>query len=155
MLYRFRNGMEPSHFSTAVVIQKMVQSEVSGICFTSDPVTKRADCFVIEAGYGLGEAIVSGIITPDTYVINSKTGVFLKKGIGLQKMAIVRGKHGSIKKDISLNIGGNQKLSDELLKELVEICSRIARHYAVPQDIEWAYARGNFFILQSRPITTL
>lgn len=154
MLYGFRNNKGAPRLSLAVVVQKMIQSEISGICFTSDPVTKRRDCFIIEAGYGLGEAIVGGLITPDTYVVNPKTGGFIKKRIGLQKMAVVGGKYQNIKKDIPLDIGKSQKLNDELIRELIGICSKVVKHYKTPQDIEWAYAKGNFFILQSRPITT-
>ncbi len=115
----------------------MVQSEISGVCFTVHPVTKDKNQMVIEAGYGLGEAIVGGKITPDTYLIN-------KKNIGVGHLYLV-----------SKSIQGKQKLSDKQIIKLAKLCQKIEKLFKYPQDIEWAFAKGKIYILQSRPITTI
>ena len=139
----------------AVVVQKMVQSEISGICFTVHPVTKDKDQMVIEAGYGLGEAIVGGKISPDTYVISKKRLEILDKNISEQEMAIVRSANGTKEVSISKAKQGKQKLSDKEIFELAKLCAKIESHYGKPEDIEWAYEKKKFYITQSRPITTL
>lgn len=155
ILYRFEMKLDTTKISVAVIIQKMVQSEISGICFTVHPITKDHDQMVIEAGYGLGEAIVGGIITPDTYVIHKKDKTILDKNINQQEIMIVKDKIGNIERPITKSKQGKQKLDDKKILKLAEICKRIEHHYKVPQDIEWAFAKGKFYIVQSRPITTL
>ncbi len=122
--YRREKKLGNKKISVAVVIQKMVQPETSGICFTANPVTGDRNEMIIEAGPGLGEAIVGGKITPDTYIIN--------------------------KKSIDKNIGVGH-----LYLELAKLCLKIEKLFKYPQDIEWAFAKGKIYILQSRPITTL
>ncbi len=141
--------------SVAVVVQKMVQSEVSGICFTVHPVTKNYNQMVIEGGFGLGEAIVGGLITPDTYIIDKKDFSILNINISEQNMKIVKTEKGNINKRLSTKEGGKQKLSGKQIVELAKICKKIEQHYKQPQDIEWAFEKGKFYITQSRPITTL
>ncbi|MFA5926130.1 MAG: PEP/pyruvate-binding domain-containing protein [Parcubacteria group bacterium] len=154
--------------SVAVVVQKMIQSEISGVCFTTHLVTQDKNQMVIEAGYGLGEAIVSGQITPDTYVIdkskcknqNAKLQFKNKnclqdKNISNQAMKIIRDKSGIKKVGIPKNERDKQKLKDKEIIKLAKICLDIEKHYKKPQDIEWALEKGKFFITQSRPITTL
>lgn len=173
IFYRFEKKLNKQKVSVAVVVQEMVQSEISGICFTAHPVTKDRDQMVIEAGYGLGEAIVGGMITPDTYIVKKAKGQMSKvksetqkskikesfeildKNISEQKMAIVRSKKGTEEIKISKAKGGKQKLSNKEILELAEICAGIEKHYGKPQDIEWAFAKNEFYITQSRPITTL
>ncbi len=137
IFYRSKKGLSKQKISVAVVIQKMVQSEISGVCFTVHPVTKDKNQMVIEAGYGLGEAIVGGKITPDTYLIN-------KKNIGVGHLYLV-----------SKSIQGKQKLSDKQIIKLAKLCQKIEKLFKYPQDIEWAFAKGKIYILQSRPITTI
>jgi len=148
----------------AVVVQKMIQSEVSGICFTVHPVTENRNQMVIEAGWGLGEAIVGGKITPDTYIIqkskiknqndNSKFKI-LDKNISEQGMMIVRSAKGTEEIAVPKVKRGKQKLTDRQIFVLAKICLKIEKHYAAPQDIEWAMEGEKFYITQSRPITTL
>jgi pyruvate,water dikinase len=133
----------------------MIQSEISGICFTVHPVTKDYDQMIIEAGYGLGEAIVGGKITPDTYVVHKKDKKILDKNISQQKRMIVKDKDTNTEKMVPKSKQERQKLSDTQILKLSEICKRIEKHYRVPQDIEWAFAKNKFYIVQSRPITTL
>lgn len=155
IFYRFEKKLDGTKVSVAVVIQKMIQSEISGICFTVHPVTKDYDQMIIEAGYGLGEAIVGGKITPDTYVVHKKDKIILDKNINQQRKMIVKGKGGNIEKGIPKSEQERQKLSDIQILKLSEICKRIEEYYRVPLDIEWAFAKNKFYIVQSRPITTL
>jgi pyruvate,water dikinase len=133
----------------------MVQSEISGITFTVHPVTEDRDQMVIEAGHGLGEAIVGGKITPDTYVISKKRLKILDKNISEQKMMIVKSKKGTVETLVPKGAQEKQKLDDKKIIDLAKICNSIEKHYGKPQDIEWAYAGAKFYIVQSRPITTL
>jgi|SRR3989344_3710434 len=155
IFYRFENDLYNQKVSVAVVVQKMVQSEISGIAFTVHPVTENRDHMVIEAGYGLGEAIVGGMVTPDTYVISKKNKTILDKNISKQKMMIVRSPKGTKEKVVPKIKQSEQKLADKKIFELAEICKNIEKHYKKPQDIEWALEKGKFYITQARPITTL
>ncbi|HUC38964.1 MAG TPA: PEP/pyruvate-binding domain-containing protein [Candidatus Acidoferrum sp.] len=153
--YRFENRLHRTKISVAVVVQKMIESECSGVAFSAHPVTQNRDQIVIEAGYGLGEAVVSGQITPDNYVVDKKTIKIVSKEVSQQEKALVRAKAGSnhwvdIKKR-----GSNQKLSDKEIIGLSRLVSRIEDHYGFPCDIEWAMEKGKLYITQSRPITTL
>ncbi|MBU0722872.1 hypothetical protein KJ992_01250 [Patescibacteria group bacterium] len=155
IFYRLEKNLHKSKISVAVVIQKMIQSEISGICFTVHPVTKDYDQIIIEAGYGLGEAIVGGIITPDTYVVHKIEKNILDKNISKQKKMIVKKKDRNIEKQVPKSKQEKQKLSDREILSLSEICRRIENHYNFPQDIEWVFAKNKFYIVQSRSITTL
>ncbi len=155
IFYRFEKKLHKKPISVAVVIQKMVESEVSGVCFTVHPVTKDRNQMVIEAGFGLGEAIVSGQITPDTYIVHKNNFSILDRNIAYQNLAIMRGPQGNIEKKLTEKLGTRQKLKDKQIMKLAKLCKKIERYYRHPQDIEWALARGKFYITQSRPITTL
>lgn len=155
IFYRFEKKLHKHAVSVAVVVQKMVQSEVSGICFTVHPVTKDKNQMVIEAGFGLGEAIVGGLVTPDTYVLHKNNYSILDINVSEQNFAIVRSAKGNIHKNLSKAAGGRQKLTGKQITELAKICLHIEKHYRHPQDIEWAFEKNKFYITQSRPITTL
>jgi pyruvate,water dikinase len=155
IFYRFEKKLNRTSVSVAVVVQKMVQSEISGICFTVHPVTKDYDQMVIEAGFGLGEAIVGGLITPDTYVVHKKDFSLLDINVSEQKFAIVKSPKGNVNKKLSAKEGSRQKLTGKQIVELAKICVKIEKHYKHPQDIEWALEKRKFYITQSRPITTL
>lgn len=137
--------------SVAVVVQKMIASEVSGIAFSVHPVTQDKDQMIIEAGFGLGEAIVSGSITPDSYVVEKSTWQILDKSITVQEKGIFC--EGW--RDIPEEKGSKPTLSDEEVLELSEMVVDIEKHYGFPVDVEWAREKGKFYITQSRPITTL
>jgi len=155
IFYRFEKKLHKTKVSVAVVIQEMIQSEISGICFTVHPVTKDRDQIVIEAGYGLGETVVGGMITPDTYVIHKIEKSILDKNINQQEKMIVKYNDGNIEKSVPKSQQGKQKLDDKEILKLSQICEKIEKYYNAPQDIEWAFAKGKFYIVQSRPITTL
>jgi pyruvate,water dikinase len=142
--------------SVAVVVQKMIDSEISGIAFTVHPVTQDRNQMIIEAGYGLGEAIVSGSVTPDSYVISKRDYSLIDINIAAQDREIIKGASGGTKwVKISKNRSEKQKLTGKQIVELAKICAGIEKHYKFPCDIEWAYKQGKFYITQSRPITTL
>ena len=160
IFYRHEKDLLDTHVSVAVVIQEMIQSQISGIAFTVHPVTEDPNQMIIEAGYGLGEAIVSGQITPDSYIVDKKEMMIFDINISEQKRKMIRDVKNKVERNKWENIksdeGGKQKLSGKKIIELAEICQRIEDHYGFPCDIEWAMDRdGKFFITQSRPITTL
>ena len=156
IFYRIEKKLHKHNISVAVVVQKMVNSEVSGVCFTVHPVTTDPNQMIIEAGYGLGEAIVGGLITPDSYVIHKKEGKIIDKNMSSQEMMIVRGEKGDTNEVGVVKIKQEkQKLDDKKILALSEICKNIEKHYGQPQDIEWALEKGKLYIVQSRPITTL
>ena len=139
----------------AVIIQKMIQSEVSGVCFTVHPVSKNKNQLIIEAGYGLGEAIVSGIITPDNYTVDKVKLKILSKTVNNQKKMIVG--VGSVNRTVNVGLRKSklQKLPDSDIMKLSEMCIRVENYYQEPQDIEWAFENNKLYILQSRSVTTL
>ena len=158
----------PESVAVAVVVQAMVASEVSGVCFTVHPVTKDPNQLIIEAGWGLGEAIVSGMITPDSYVVDKRDGTILNTYVSEQSIKIVRKPTGGTEAvDVGVDDRERQKLSNAHVLELAKLCQKIEAHYGQPQDIEWALAASQpfdqaqgktalqFWITQSRPITTL
>ncbi len=155
IFYRFEKKLHKKTVSVAVVVQAMVQSEISGICFTVHPVTKDRNQMVIEAGFGLGEAIVSGSVTPDTYVVHKDDFSILDINVSEQSMMIVKSGIKNLHKKLSPKSGGKQKLTGKQIVEFAKIAKNIEKHYKHPQDIEWAYVKGKFYITQSRPITTL
>lgn len=156
IFYRFEKGLHAEHISVAVVVQKMVESEVSGIVFSVHPVTQDRDQLIIEAGFGLGEAIVSGSITPDSYVVEKSTWGILDKNITRQERGMYRAKGGSCEwRDLPKEKGEKATLSDEEVLELSKMVVDIEKHYGFSVDVEWAREGGKFYITQSRPITTL
>jgi pyruvate,water dikinase len=156
IFYRFEKGLYASKISVAVVVQKMVESEVSGIAFSVHPVTEDHNQMIIEAGFGLGEAVVSGQITPDSYVLTKEPLAVFDKNIAYQSRALWRAKDGGNEwRELTEQEGTKPALTDEQALELARIVLGIEKHYDFPCDIEWAYEAGKFFITQSRPITTL
>lgn len=153
--YRVQQGFDHSKVKIAVVVQHMVQSEKSGVFFTVDPVTQDPSKMVIEAAFGLGETVVSGAITPDTYVIDKNTLDILNKHIARQEWMLIKSENANVKVGIKPEYQNVQKLEDEKIIELAKIGREIEKHYKWPQDIEWASEGGRLYIVQSRPVTTL
>lgn len=152
--YRIQNGFDHKKVHISVIVQKMILSEKSGIMFTANPMTSDRKIISIDAGYGLGEALVSGLINPDNYkVINGKIS---EKSIGNKDKRIEGKEVGGTKVvEIEKTLGSQQVLEDSLILELANIGKKIEKHFNFPQDIEWCYKDKEFFIVQSRPITTL
>lgn len=152
--YRKKQGFGTEKVGLCAVIQKMVESVVSGIMFTANPNGELGQ-IIIEAGWGLGETVVSGSITPDNYIVDKKNLNILNKKMNKQEYMLV--KDGA--ENVQVNLGERkaimQKLSDTKITELAEIGRKIEEHYAKPMDIEWALEDDKLFIVQARPITTL
>ncbi len=152
--YRNKKGFKHEGASLAVIVQKMVDSEKSGVSFSKDPTQKRDDV-LIEAVFGLGEGIVSGKITPDKYLVSKELDILEKKAAD-KKIAITRDSGGNkevvkLKEEISKRL----VLKDYEVKKIAEISLKLEEHYQKPQDIEFAIEGGNIYIVQTRPITTL
>ena len=152
--YRIRNEISHQDVSLAVIIQKMVQSEISGVLFTTNPLNGKHNEIVIDASFGLGEALVSGKVEPDHYVIDESKGTILSKTLGAKAISI-QGLAGGGTVIQPENRAYNQALQDEQILELGRLGKHVADEFHFPQDIEWAWANGSFYILQSRQITTL
>lgn len=155
IFYRFEKRLHKQKVSVAVVVQKMINAEVSGITFTANPVTNDMNQIVIEAGWGMGEAIVGGEITPDTYVVNKKQFEIIDKNISEQKIMIVKAEKGTKHTKVDPKLINEQKVIDINIKKIAQIAIQIENHYQKPQDIEWAIEDNKIYILQSRPITTI
>lgn len=155
IVYRNEKGMRNTHVSVAVVVQKMVQSEVAGVTFTVHPVTRDVNQMILEACWGLGEYIVGGIVTPDSYVVDKRDGTLLDVYVAEQEKMLVRSEKGNKEIMVPAEKKEAQKITITQIGELAEICKRIEVHYGFPCDIEWAMEAGVFYIVQSRPITTL
>ena len=137
-------------------VQNLINSDVAGILFTQDPVEENPDHLIIEAGWGLGEAIVLGEVTPDRYVIDKKNLSIVSKEINKQTWKIAKkGNHGDQHMSVPKSKQKAQKISDETILKLAEIGLKIEKHYGKPQDTEWAIEDGKIYFVQSRPITTL
>jgi len=149
--------LRKSKVSVAVVVQKMVQSEIAGICFTTHPVTKDKNQLIIEAGWGLGEAIVGGHITPDSYVVDKRNWKLLDINISEQEKMLIKknNKPENVWVEVPKKLKNKQKLDGKQIIALAKICAQIEKHYKFPCDIEWAIEKKKFYIVQSRPITTL
>ena len=156
IFYRFEKNLHKDKISVAVVVQMMVESEKSGIAFSVHPVTQDKNQLIIEAGFGLGEAIVSGQITPDSYVVEKNPRRIIDKNISEKTRTLERKKGGGNEWiPVSVNKQKTPALSDEEILKLSEIILKIESHYGFPCDIEWAFENKKFYIVQSRPITTL
>jgi len=156
IFYRFEKGLHKQKIFVAVVVQKMVDSEKSGIAFSVHPVTQDKNQLIIEAGFGLGEAIVSGQIIPDSYVVEKQPRRIIDKNIETQSRGLYRVESGGNEwRHLPKEQREKQVLSNKEISELSELILRIENHYGFPCDIEWAYEEGVFYIVQSRPITTL
>jgi len=155
IFYRFEKNLQKEKVSVAVVVQKMVESEESGIAFSVHPVTEDPNQLIIEAGFGLGEAIVSGKITPDSYVVDKQDWNIIDVNVNEQARGLFRGVKGGVEwKDLGSK-GDDRVLGDAEVVELSKLIVKIEQHYGFSVDIEWAREGGEFFITQSRPITTL
>ncbi len=155
--YRHQMGIDQGKVAMAVVVQIMVPSEISGILFTANPATGERSEAIINASFGLGEAVVGGQVTPDTYVVDRASREATETVIGAKEQQIVQdGEQGTRLEEIAEAERGRSSLLPEAIQELVELGIEVeARFDGVPQDIEWAISGGQLYLLQSRPITNL
>ena len=154
--YREKNNFPHMKVKIAVVVQKMINSVISGVAFSVNPSNANEDEIVIEAGYGLGEAIVKGEVNPDFYVVSKKDFSIKTKQVKKQERKLVRTDSERIDwVSVEANLQEAQVLVDSNITKLAKIIFDIEEHYDFPQDIEWAVERNKIYIVQSRPITTL
>lgn len=155
IFYREQNKIPHKKVLIAVVVQEMVQSEVSGVAFTIDPVTNEKNIMIIEAVWGLGEMIVQGQATPDRYRLSKEPLKILAVEKNEQNMELVHRGTQTKETKIPLFRRKRQKLNERQIHELGQILKRIHEHYYFPQDVEWAWAKRKFYVLQTRPVTTI
>lgn len=156
LFYRAQKGsLEDT--SIAVVVQKMAMSEKSGVMFTIDPVRNRHDQMMIEAIYGLGEAMVSGQVTPDNYVLDRDSGAMIHENVAIQRIALAPDQqNGGIREvELSPEQGESRVLTDAELSGLHRMALDLEQYFGKPQDVEWCIEGSRLQLLQSRPITTL
>lgn len=154
--YRDHAGIDQDAALIAVVVQTMVASEVSGVLFTANPLSALTDEYVVNASWGLGEGVVSGILTPDEYLVDRATLKVNAKTLGSKQVQIVRAADGvgTVTEDVAESRRAEFTFSDEQVAELCALGTRVMDYYGgLPQDIEWAYAGGALYLLQSRQVT--
>lgn len=155
IFYREENKFNHLKVGIAVPVQIMVNSDTSGVMFTTDPMTQDKNKIIIEAIYGLGELIVQGIVTPDHYEVTKKNSEIISKKIANQDIKLIRLHHNNEEVKVKKNIAELQKITDKEIIEIAKIGILLEKHYYFPQDIEWAIEKGKIYIVQTRPITTL
>lgn len=152
--YRSRNSIAQDEVALSVVVQEMVQSEASGVLFTANPLTGNRNETVIDATLGLGEALVSGQVEPDHYIVDSRSGRILQKTLGAKALTI-RGQAGGGTVTDHTDASSRQALPDQVIEAVTKLGQQVAELYGIPQDIEWGWAEGKLYLLQARPITSL
>lgn len=155
IFYRQKNHFDHFRVGIAVPIQKMIQSQVSGVMFTTDPITNDKNTLVCEAVWGLGELIVQGTVTPDHYCVDKKSLKITKIEVHPQKVQLIKIRGKTAKVAVPRSLQNVQKLNSLQIIELAKLGIAIQKHYFFPQDIEWGMEKNKLYILQTRPITTL
>ncbi|MFC5772811.1 phosphoenolpyruvate synthase [Ectobacillus antri] len=154
VIYRLQQGFHHSEVQLAVIVQRMVFPKASGIAFTADPVTGSRKVLSIDAGFGLGEALVSGLVSADCYKV--REGEIVEKIIATKQLAMyARQASGTETREVDAQLQQAQALTDDQIVELARLGRRIEAYFGCPQDIEWCVVDDSFYILQSRAITTL
>ncbi|HEY3367482.1 MAG TPA: PEP/pyruvate-binding domain-containing protein [Symbiobacteriaceae bacterium] len=155
LAYRARQGIGPEAVALAVVVQRLIPAEAAGVLFTANPVTGRRDQVAIDGAWGLGEAVVSGQVTPDHWVADGATGRTLEAHIASKALMTVRTDLGTETREVPPELQERPVLDAAGVAALVDLGRRAAAHFGSPQDLEWAQAGGTFYLVQSRPITSL
>jgi rifampicin phosphotransferase len=153
--YRERQGFGHDRIAMAVVVQRLIPAEVSGVLFTANPVSGTRDEIVVNAALGLGEAVVGGSTTPDSFTLDRASLTVRERQTGRQEVETVLVEHGTRERPLAPERAARPTLDDAQLGLLAEIGLEVEGHFGTPQDIEWAYAEGRFWVLQARPITSL
>jgi phosphohistidine swiveling domain-containing protein len=155
--YRLRQGIDPDSVALAVIVQLLVPAEAAGILFTANPLTGRRSEALINAAWGLGEAIVGGRVTPDTVVVDKASGKVIQRETAAKQVMTIRTHSGTQEQPVPDSLKNKPVLNDQQAAKLAEYGAQIEELYATPMDIEWAWTSppGKFAILQARPITAL
>lgn len=152
LMYAYKHNL-PFASDMAVIVQQMISSEVSGVCFTKDPSSHDTNLIVIEAIWGLGELLVHGDVTPDRYWIDKRKGIILDIEVGSQNKKLISYREKKLQKNIVKEEQKNQKLTGEAIMIVAKTASKIEKIMQAPQDIEWSFSGKNLYIFQTRPIT--
>lgn len=156
LFYIRKQNVPPEKLSIAVIVQAMVDADRAGVMFTIDPVSGSEDTILIEASFGLGDAVVSGSVKPDHFEVDKRTLEIKKKMISSKAFMDLRGPDGGvIRQELSVEKANSASLSDEEIYELARLGKQIENHYGSSQDIEWAIQEGSIYILQTRPVTAV
>src|SRR5262245_30318183 len=156
VVYRARNRFAHGAVALCVVVQRMVFPDVSGVLFTADPVNGRRSVIAIDASYGLGEGLVSGLVTPDHYQIDKRSLAVLTRRLGAKALAVRPGPDGgTVHEEVPAALREAPALPDATVLRLAEVGRRVEAHYGCPQDVEWCVAGPDVYLVQSRPITSL
>ena len=161
ILYRARQKIDQTTVKLAVVVQKMIPADVAGVMFTANPISGARDELIIDANPGLGEAVVSGLVTPDHFVVNKRSRHVKEQQLGRREVILRAKKEGGTEQiQTSEELTKSSALSTQVLRQLSQLGIEIEHHYGGPQDIEWAWVQdhaktGKFYILQARPMTAL
>ncbi len=153
--YRLKNNISNDNLDIGVIIQEFIPGEKSGVVFTSNPINNRRDQMLINSSWGLGEAIVSGKVTPDLWVIEKKNYNILEEEIASKEFMTAQKENGVELKSVATENTKEPSLLKSELIRLLEFCRKIEEYFGYPQDIEWINYKNNFYFVQSRPITTL
>ena len=153
--YRMGCAMDPGDASMAVVVQILVPAEAAGVMFTANPLNGKREELVISAAWGLGEAVVGGLVTPDHLVVNKELHQLLSRETADKSVMSVRTDTGTVEQPVPANLRQVPVLNDQAAVELAKIGSKIEDIYHMPMDIEWAQMDGEFAIVQARPITAM
>jgi pyruvate, water dikinase len=156
VFYRAKRGFSQADMDIAVVVQRQIPSTRAGVMFTIDPSTGRPDWVVIEGAFGLGEAVVSGSVSPDRYLVDKNTRAIIRREVRSKELAIEPSADGgTTRRTLSSEEAMRPVLSDDDVRRLAELAAQIEHHYGTPQDTEWAFdPDGNIWMLQSRPVTS-
>ncbi len=155
IFYREENKINHDKVKISVIVQKMVQSDVSGVMFSINPVTQEKDRIVIESVWGLGEMIVQGSVVPDTYIVQKETFAILSKEISDQHIMLVKKGEKNLELEVPKARRDKQKISNEEIVKLAKYADALQKHYYFPQDMEWAKEGDKLYITQTRPVTTM
>lgn len=156
LLYQSEKNIQTERVAVAVVIQQMVTAEKSGVTFSVHPMTKDSNQLIIEAVYGLGEALVSGYVTPDVYVVEKESRRIVESTTSVQSKELIHDIEAGKNTWVNINNQVSQRvLSETEIATLANLIVKIEDHFGFPCDIEWAQEAGLFYVVQSRPITTL
>ncbi|MEM2954570.1 MAG: phosphoenolpyruvate synthase [Candidatus Nanoarchaeia archaeon] len=155
--YRVKNNFSHTKVAIAVVVQKQINSDASGVMFSINPATNNENQIVIEAAWGLGEAVVSGMVNPNTYILEKNTGKILEVDVPGQEFCITRDPYTNqtIKKQLLSEKRKAKVLTDDQIKQLWKLALDVEAHYQYPQDMEWAIENNRIYLVQTRPVTTL
>jgi phosphohistidine swiveling domain-containing protein len=153
--YRANQGIAPAAVALAVVVQELLAADAAGVLFTANPVNGRRDQMVIDGCWGLGEALVSGQVTPDHWVVNARIGAVLQAHVARKEAMTVRQETGTVVLPVPVALREKPVLDEAQVAVLTDLGRQVAAHYGAPQDIEWTLAQGRLYLVQARPITSL